>query len=109
MTVTVSDPGPDGHTSYLVSLTPGRSDWPAGMTADEQAALSSHAAMLEAACADGRCAVAGPCLDAQLGIAVWDGPTLDELLAVVSADAMVVADFFHADVRAMRVSFERSR
>jgi uncharacterized protein YciI len=107
MSVTVADPGPDGHRSFFVGLTPTRPDWPRDMTEAEQRALSEHAAGLESACAEGVCVVAGPCLDAQLGVAVWDGIPLDDLLRRLDGDAMVVAGFFDATVRAMRVSFER--
>ena len=107
MTVTVADPGPDGHRSFFVGLTPTRTDWPNHLTDAEQQALSEHAAGLESACAEGVCVVAGPCLDAQLGIAVWDGLDLEQLLRRLDADAMIAACFFDATVRAMRVSFER--
>ena len=106
--ITVVDPGPPGHTSYYVALTPTRPDWPADLTSAEADALSGHAALLEASCAKGLCVVAGPCLDAQLGIAVWDGVTLEELVQHLEGeDPMVVAGYFDASVRAMRVSFER--
>ena len=108
MSVTVTHPGPEGHRSFLVQLTPGRADWPADMTADEEEALSIHAGLLSDACDRGECVVAGPALDAQLGIAIWDGPTLDELVHhLETEDQMVVRGYFHASVRAMRVSFER--
>jgi uncharacterized protein YciI len=108
MTVTVTHPGPEGHRSFLVQLTPGREGWPEHMTEAEQQALSTHAGLLESYCAKGLCVVAGPALDAQLGIAIWDGLTLEELLQHLEGeDPMVVNGFFHAAVRAMRVSFER--
>lgn len=106
--VTVVDPGPEGHTSFFVALTPTREDWPADLTSSEAEALSGHAALLEAYCAKGLCVVAGPCLDAQLGIAVWDGITLEALVQHLEGeDPMVVSGYFDASVRAMRVSFER--
>lgn len=108
MAVTVTHPGPDGHRTFLVQLTPTRPGWPHDLTEAEQAALSVHAGLLEDACARGACVVAGPCLDAQLGVAVWDGLTLAELLAHLEGqDPMLVQGFFDASVRAMRVSFER--
>jgi len=107
VSVTVADPGPDGHRSFFVGLTPTRSDWPRDLTEAEQQALSAHAAGLASACAEGVCVVAGPCLDAQLGVAVWDGLTLEDLTRRLEVDAMVVGGFFDATVRAMRVSFER--
>ncbi|MFN2539179.1 MAG: hypothetical protein ABR549_13670 [Mycobacteriales bacterium] len=106
--ITVIDPGPPGHATFFVSLLPTRADWPADMTASEQAALSGHAQHLSDNADSGRCVIAGPCLDAQLGIAVWDGLQLDELVAELRAnDPMVMSGFFDATVRAMRLSFER--
>lgn len=108
MTVTVSDPGPAGHTTYLVSLHPTRADWPQDPTAEEQEALAAHFRQLEALTRQGRCVIAGPCLDAQLGVAVLDRMTVDEARDLLLQDAMVVAGYFTADLRAMRLSLERS-
>lgn len=108
MGVTVSDPGPDGHRTFFVTLHPTRPDWPAAMTADEQRAVSGHAETLSALADQGVCVIAGPCLDAQLGVAVYDGFTAQEAAAQLATDPMVVAGYFDADVRAMRLSFERS-
>jgi uncharacterized protein YciI len=78
------------------------------MTPAEQAALSKHAAALAANCSSGRCALAGPTLDAGLGVAIWDGISLEELVAhLETEDEMVRQGFFDASIRAMRVSFER--
>ena len=109
MTVTVVDAGPEGHRSFYVALTPTRPDWPAALTPDELAALEGHAAGLADLAARGLCVVAGPCLDAALGVAVFDGWTAEELVRHLSQDdPMVVAGFFDAAVRAMKVSFERA-
>lgn len=105
--VTVSDPGPAGHSTFFVTFRPTRPDWPTDMTADEQRALGEHADGLAALTQDGRCVVAGPCLDAQLGVAVLDGWPVEAARAHLEQDAMVVAGYFTADVRAMRLSFER--
>jgi hypothetical protein len=107
--VTVTDPGPDGHRTYLVSLRPGRPDWPQAMTPDEQRALGEHAQGLSDLADAGTCVIAGPCLDAGLGIAVYDGLTVDEAVAQLEGDAMVAAGYFTAEVRAMRLSFEREK
>ena len=108
MTVTVTHPGPEGHRSFFVALTPTRPDWPQDMTEAEQQALGAHAQSLSDACERGVCVVAGPALDAGLGIAVWDGLTLPELVDHLEGhDEMVRQGFFDASVRAMRVSFER--
>jgi hypothetical protein len=107
MGVTVTDPGPAGHRTFLVTLHPTRANWPAAMTDDEQRALSEHAAGLSALADRGLCALAGPCLDAQLGVAVYDGLTLEQTTAQLAGDAMVTAGYFDAQVRAMRLSFER--
>lgn len=108
VSVTVTDPGPAGHRTFLVSLRPTRPDWPARMTPDEDRALGEHAQVLSDLADAGTCVIAGPCLDAQLGIAVYDGLTVDEAVAQLGADPMVVAGYFTAEVRAMRLSFERS-
>jgi uncharacterized protein YciI len=79
------------------------------MTPAEQEAVSGHAQALSDLAEAGTCVIAGPCLDAQLGIAVYDGVTLDEATAQLATDPMVVAGFFEAQVRAMRLSFERER
>ena len=108
MGVAVSHPGPEGHRSFFVALTPTRADWPSAMTPQEAEALSGHAESLESLAAQGICVLAGPCLDAGLGVAVFDGWTVDELVRHLSeGDPMVVAGFFDASVRAMKVSFER--
>ena len=108
MGVTVTHPGPEGHRSFFVALTPTRADWPADLTTAEQAALSAHAESLESLAAQGICVVAGPCLDAGLGVAVFDGWGVEQLVRHLSTeDPMVVEGFFDASVRAMRVSFER--
>lgn len=109
MTVTVTHPGPEGHRSFFVALTPTRPDWPAALTAEEGAALSAHSESLAALAAQGICVLAGPCLDAGLGVGVFDGWTVDELTRhLTEEDPMVVAGFFDASVRAMKVSFERA-
>ena len=108
MTVTVSHTGPAGHRTFYVALTPTRPDWPAAMTEDEVNAMSGHATGLERLAAQGICVLAGPCLDAGLGVAVFDGWTLEEVVRHLSEDdPMVVAGFFDASVRAMKLSFER--
>ena len=109
MAVTVTHPGPDGHQSFYVALTPTRADWPADLTEEEGIALSGHAESLAALAARGICVVAGPCLDAGLGVSVFDGWTVDELVRhLTTDDPMVVAGFFDASVRAMKLSFERA-
>jgi uncharacterized protein YciI len=109
MTVSVTHAGPDGHRTFYVALTPTRPDWPAAMTPEEMAALGAHAESLAALAAQGVCVVAGPCLDAGLGVSVFDGWTLEELVQHLSAeDPMVAAGFFDASVRAMKLSFERA-
>jgi uncharacterized protein YciI len=107
--VTVTDPGPAGHRTFFVTLHPTRPDWPAEMTADEERAVGEHAQALSDLADAGTCVVAGPCLDAQLGIALYDGLTVDEAVAQLETDAMVVAGYFTAEVRAMRLSFERAK
>ena len=107
--VTVTDPGPEGHLTFFVSLLPTRADWPADMTPSEQEALRGHASGIAELTARGLCVLAGPCLDAQLGIAVYDGFTVDGAVAQLEADPMVVAGYFDAEVRAMRLSFEREK
>ena len=107
MTVTVADPGPDGHTTFLVHLRPTRTDWPEAMTDDEGTALARHFAQLQELTRQGRCVIAGPTLDASLGVAVLDGLTADEARGLLEADAMVVAGYFSAELRAMRLSLER--
>jgi uncharacterized protein YciI len=107
--VTVTDPGPAGHRTFFVGFLPTRSDWPAAMTDNEVQALGAHAQGLSDLADAGTCVLAGPCLDAQLGIAVYDGLTVDEVVAQLETDAMVVAGFFTAEVRAMRLSFEREK
>lgn len=109
MTVTVELAGPEGHTSFFVRLLPTRANWPADLTPDELAALQVHAERLREAAAQGRCVLAGPVLDGSLGVAVWDGMSLDELLAELGQDPMVEKRFFDAVVSAMRLSFERTR
>lgn len=109
MSVTVEVAGPEGHTSFYVRLLPTRADWPHDMTPDEISALQIHADGLREAAARGRCVLAGPVLDGSLGVAVWDGLSLDELLAELDQDPMVVKGFFGAVVSAMRLSYERSR
>jgi uncharacterized protein YciI len=80
------------------------------MTADEQSALAAHAQFLATACETGRCVVAGPALDAGLGIAIWDRIELADLVLLLeNEDQMIKHGFFDAQVRAMRVSFERPR
>ena len=109
MTVTVTHPGPEGHRTFFVSLTPTRPDWPVAMTPEEITALGAHSESLAALAAQGVCVLAGPCLDAGLGVGVFDGWTLEELVQHLSAeDPMVVAGFFDAAVRAMKLSFERA-
>lgn len=103
----MSDPGPPGHTTFFVTFRPTRPDWPDALTEDEQRALGEHADALSALAEAGTCVVAGPCLDGQLGVAVLDGWDLDAARDHLAQDAMVVAGCFTADVRAMRLSFER--
>jgi uncharacterized protein YciI len=107
--VTVTDPGPEGHGTFFVGFRPTRPDWPAAMTTDEEQALGEHAQGLSDLADAGTCVLAGPCLDAQLGVAVYDGLTVEDVVAQLEADAMVVAGFFTAEVRAMRLSFEREK
>jgi uncharacterized protein YciI len=107
--VTVADHGPEGHRTFYVAFTPTRADWPEAMTADEKRALSEHADGLSRLADEGTCVIAGPTLDAQIGIAVYDGKTVDETLALVEKDPMVVAGYFDATMRAMRLSFEREK
>lgn len=109
MGVTITDPGPAGHRTFFISFRPTRPDWPAAMTEDEQRAVSGHAQGLSDLADAGTCVLAGPCLDAQLGVAVYDGVTLEEAVPQLEGDAMVVAGYFTAEVRAMRLSFERAR
>ncbi|MCU1602912.1 MAG: hypothetical protein JWO22_3621 [Frankiales bacterium] len=109
MGVTVTHPGPEGHLSFFVALTPTRADWPTAMTVDELTALSGHAESLASLAAQGICVVAGPCLDAGLGVGVFDGWPLEQLVRHLGEDdPMVVAGFFDASVRAMKLSFERA-
>ena len=109
MAVTVTHAGPEGHRTFLLSLTPTRPDWPQHLTEAEGAALSGHAEGLARLAAEGRCVIAGPTLDAGLGVGVFDGWTVDELVRHLEQDdPMVVAGFFDASVRAMKLSFERA-
>jgi len=103
----VSDPGPAGHTTFFVTFRPTRPGWPESLTADEQRALGEHADGLAALTQVGTCVIAGPCLDGQLGVGVLDGWDADAVRSYLAQDAMVVAGYFTADVRAMRLSFER--
>lgn len=108
MTVAVPHAGPAGHRTFYVALTPTRADWPADMTEDERSAMSGHATGLERLAEQGICVLAGPCLDAGLGVAVFDGWTLEEVVRhLAEDDPMVVSGFFDASVRAMKLSFER--
>jgi uncharacterized protein YciI len=109
MGVTVTDPGPTGHRTFFVSFLPTRGDWPHGMSEDETRAISAHADGLSALADAGTCVVAGPCADGRLGVAVYDGVTLEDAVAQIRTDAMVVAGYFDAEVRAMRLSFEREK
>ena len=109
MGVTVTDAGPAGHRTFLISFHPTRPDWPRDMTPDEQRAVGEHAQTLSDLAAAGTCVVAGPCLDAQLGVALYDGVTVEEAAAQLETDAMVVAGYFTAELRAMRLSFEREK
>lgn len=106
--VTVRDPGPEGHATWLVLFTPVRVDWPHATTEGEERALRAHAEQLQALAEAGRAVVAGPVLSAELGVLVLDGLALPEVEATLAADAMVAAGHFRAEVRAMRVSMERS-
>lgn len=105
--VTVTEAGPEGHTTYLVHFTPTRADWPDSMTPDEDTALEAHFSQLQRLTAVGTCVVAGPTLDAQLGVCLLDGVDVGAAQELVAADAMVVAGFFDAELRAMRLSLER--
>ena len=107
--VVVRDPGPAGCTTFLVSLTPTRPDWPAAMTPDEDAAIAAHFEHLRALTEAGTCVLAGPTLDAQLGVCVLDGVDVSAAAALLRDDPMVVAGFFDAELRAMRLSLERVR
>ncbi len=107
MGVTVTERGPDGHRTFFVTVQPTRADWPQDRSDDEERALEGHADRLALMTARGLCVVAGPCLHFQLGIAVYDGLTLDEVLAEVAGDPMVVAGYFDAEVSAMRLTSER--
>lgn len=109
MTVAVVDPGPVGHTTFLVHLRPGRPDWPHDLTPDEDRCMSEHFALLQRLTAEGTCVIAGPTSDASLGVEVLDGVTVEEAVALLEADAMVVAGYFSAEVRAFRLSLERTR
>ena len=105
--VTVSDPGPEGHSTFFVTFRPTRPDWPAELTPDEERALGEHADGLSRLADEGTCVMAGPCLDAQLGVGVLDGLDVGAVRAYLEQDPMVVAGCFTADARAMRLSFER--
>ena len=100
---------PAGQTTWLVVLRPTRPDWPDHMTADEQRALARHFQQLTALTEAGQCVIAGPTLDAQLGVCVLDGLSVEETLRHFENDAMVVAGYFAAEVRAYKLSLERGR
>ena len=107
MTVAVVDGGAEGHTTFLVHLRPTRPDWPQERTDDETRCLGEHFALLQRLTLEGTCVVAGPTSDASLGVEVLDGVTVDEVVALLEADAMVAAGHFTAEVRAFRLSLER--
>jgi uncharacterized protein YciI len=107
--VHVAHAGPDGCTTFLVLFTPTRPGFPEAMTAQEEDALARHFAQLEALTEAGTSVVAGPTLDAALGVWVVDGLPLHRLLDHLRADAMVAGEHFRAEVRAMRLSLERVR
>jgi uncharacterized protein YciI len=78
------------------------------MTEAERHALSAHFQQLQELTAAGVCVVAGPTLDADYGICIMDGLDQVEVLARLEHDAMVSAGFFRAELRAYKLSLERS-
>lgn len=79
------------------------------MTSEEDAALAAHFAHLQELTGAGTCVIAGPTLDAQLGVCVLDGVDVAGACALLEQDPMIVAGFFDAELRAMRLSLERVR
>jgi uncharacterized protein YciI len=73
---------------FMVRLVPNRADFPARMTAEEEAAMGAHFAFLDEQLAAGTLVVAGPVLDPAgvFGMGVYEASSLEEVTAMLARD-----------------------
>lgn len=76
------------NSFFLVRLVPNRADFPAHLTAEEQASMGAHFAFLDEQLAAGKLVVAGPVLDPTgvFGMGVYEASSLEEVTAIVARD-----------------------
>jgi uncharacterized protein len=90
--------------TFVYLLQPNRPDFIETMTAEEEAVMSEHFEYLQGLLAEGKLVIAGPCLDAKYGIAIFRASSMEEARDVMERDPAVVRGVMTATVHPYRIS-----
>jgi uncharacterized protein YciI len=94
---------------FLVIYRPPRSTFGDDATAEEKRAVGDHFEYLKRLLEEGTLLLAGPCLDASMGIAVLETDSFEQAEAVLARDPAVLAGVFRGEIRPYRVSLMAGR
>ncbi len=92
------------HFIYL--LQPARPGLIEEATSEEEAALERHFAYLQAALAEGRLILAGPCLDGGFGIVIFAAQSAGAALRFMQGDPAVQEGLMRAELHPFRISLQ---
>ena len=92
------------HEHMLVFLKPPRENFMSSMTEQEEALMKGHATYFQKLVADGVVFVAGPVLDDQYGMAIFNSPDKATVEAFMNQDPSVVAGIMKISMHPFRLS-----
>jgi len=92
------------HFIYL--LQPARPGLIEEATPEEETVLERHFACLQAALAEGRLILAGPCLDGRFGIVIFAAQSAGAALGFMQGDPAVHGGLMTAELHPFRISLQ---
>lgn len=92
------------HEHMLVFIKPKRENFMASMSEQEEALMKGHANYFQKLVADGVVFVAGPVLDDQYGMAVFNSPDKPTVEAFLNQDPCIVAGIMDVHMHPFRLS-----
>jgi len=94
---------------FLVIYRPPRATFNDDATAEEERIIGDHFGYLKRLLEEGTLLLAGPCLDASMGIAVLEADSLEAAQAILARDPAVTGGVFTGEIRPYRVSLMAGR
>ena len=92
------------YEHMLVFLKPKRDGFMESMSEQEQALMKGHASYFQKLVADGVIFIAGPVLDDQYGMVVFNSPDKPTVEAFLNQDPSVVAGIMNVEMHPFRLS-----